>query len=66
MAAPLVASLVGVPNLTDLGLLPNHRRYVPQWNELMKADHTFLQRAVDSAWAAAEYIVSFQKGKVAA
>lgn len=62
----LLCGLTGIPCVTDLWLLPNHRRYVPEWCELLEADHTLLQRVAESAWQGAEYILSFSKVKAAA
>ena len=39
----------------------SHSKYLGTWMKLMKADRTFIFRVAESAWDAAEFILSFSR-----
>src|SRR5215470_4246182 len=49
IAAPFLASQLGIPVLTDMAKLTNHRKHVARWVEAMNADATLIFRTAAAA-----------------
>lgn len=58
----LVATRLGLPNLTDPRMIRNHARFVGQWIEAMEEDDGLIFKVTASVGEAAEYLLAC-KGK---
>jgi antirestriction protein ArdC len=62
----LLASRLGLPNLTDARMLLNHAFFVGHWIKAMKEDDSLIFRVVASADEAADYLMSCGREEEAA
>lgn len=62
MAAPMLASQLGIPVLTDMRKLTNHRKHLGRWIAAMKDAPTLIFQVAADASKAVEYLLSLAKG----
>lgn len=65
MAAPMLASQLGIPVLIDMRKLTNHRKHLGRWIAAMKDDPTLIFNVAASASEAVEYLLSLTEVAVA-
>lgn len=62
----LLASRLGLPNLTDTGMLLNHVHFLNKWLQAMSEDDSLIFKVAASAAEAADYLLSCGKEEAAA
>jgi antirestriction protein ArdC len=58
IAAPFLASQLGIPTLTSMDMLTNHRNHVGRWVEAMRGDPALIGRTADAASEAVQYLLA--------
>jgi antirestriction protein ArdC len=61
IAAPFMASQLGIPFLTDMKLLPNHGEHLARWVKAMKSNPTLIVQVAADASEAVAYLLSLRK-----
>lgn len=61
IAAPFMASQLGIPVLADMKKLPNHRKHLDRWRKAMRDDPTLIFTVAADASEAVSYLLSSAK-----
>jgi antirestriction protein ArdC len=60
IAAPFMTAQLGVPVLTEMNKLPNHRKHLGRWLKAMRDDPTLILTVAADASEAVEYLLSLK------
>jgi antirestriction protein ArdC len=61
IAAPFMASQLGIPVVTDMKMILNHGEHLARWITAMKADPTLIVQIAADASAAVAYLLSLRR-----
>lgn len=65
IAAPFITAQLGIPVLTDMKKLPNHRKHLDRWVKAMQDDPTLILTVAADASEAVAYLLSLAKAATA-
>jgi len=60
IAAPFITAQLGLPVLSDMKLLPNHRKHLARWVRAMKQDPNLIFQIASDASEAVAYLLSLK------
>lgn len=60
IAAPFLTAQIGIPVLTDMKKLTNHRKHLARWVRAMQADSTLIVNVAADASRAVRHLLSFR------